>query len=286
MSGVKKGYISKKYGRSRRTIYNICNAGKTTRKLYDNSGRFALKQNDKIDILKLVKEKEDSDIKLDEIASQLSTRVSTRTIERFLERTPFNLVLRTNSASQDEKEQENSADSKIIWDEEKLKHTVFTDECEFSLNTTNYSKNCKKQISVNVYGLISWYHSAIYLISSNFDGDDLFNLLDAGGVLESLKLVIPTPISFLPSNYKLHLVRPIRDLLDLRGFTLVENYPANSSGFNAIERFWDALKKKVANALIKDDPENDQELFALIKQCFETISQETIRSFITEVPLV
>ena len=269
-SGVKKSVIRRKFGVSARTIYNICNNGRTTRKKYDNSKRFSLNEQDKVDILRLVGK--NSSIKLDEIANQLSTQVSTRTIERFLERT--------------ERERQNFERSKSMWNEEQWRQTIFTDECAFSFNVTNYCKKYKKQITVNVYGLISWHQSAIFPVSSNFDEYELYSLLCADGFLDHLKLTIPGPINFLQDNSKLHLVKRVRNLLVHHGLYLAENYSAYTPENSAIEGLWRVLKPKVTDALLREDPDTEEELFAVIKRCFETISQETIRSFIMECPLV
>lgn len=285
VSGVKMKEIRKQFRGCERTIRRICRGEIIQRKCYDNSKRFLLKEQDKIDILKLVKE--DSSIKLEEIAKRLSTQVSIRTIERFLERAGFDCRAVTEDSTNlvsadDEKNRGSFLRSQIAWNEVEWKQTVFTDECAFSLNVVNYNLKCKKEITVNVFALVSWHYSAIYPVSNKFEADDLNDLLSAGGVLDSLKLKIPEPINFLPSNCKLYMVRPIRDLLDSRGFTLVENYPVFCSGVNAIETLWKILNEKVTTAMAKEDPENDQELFALIKRCFQTISQETIQSFIMD----
>ena len=260
--------MSDQFQVTERTIRRICRAGKVSRKQYDNSKRFHLSEQDKIDIISQIKA--DSCVRLNEIANRLSTRVSIRTIGRFLERAGFSCHQLLSEEAKldyaDDSRKQLFERTQAEWNEEQWKQTVFTDECVFSLNVVNYSKQCKRELTVNVFGLINWYWSAIYPVSNKFEADDLNDLLCDGGVLDSLKRNIPEPINFLPSTCKLYMVRTIRDLLVSRGFSLVENYAAVSPNVNPVESLWKVLNEKVTTAIAREDPENEEDLFALIKR--------------------
>ena len=305
-SGVSKAKIRQDYPVTPRTLYNICNLGRSARKSYDSSNRFALKEQDKVDILQLIRE--DSGTKLGWIANQLSTSVSIRTIERFLQDELYICYValrKTNLTLPDENKRVEFARNKLTWTLDQWKQTVFVDECLFKntphkkfircqqrdrLNVTHYNKRSKKRIAVNVCGFISWFQADIFQVSHHFDGTEYFDLLCNGGVLDYLKIMIPhdrdNPINYLQDNCKLHLIRPVTNLLVLHNFSLVENYPAYSPDLNAIERLWEILKKKVAIALLDEDPAHEDELFALITRCFKSIPQRTIQSLILEIPFI
>lgn len=302
-SNILKSDIARHYKVDPKTIYNIYSANKHQRKPYDNQNRFKLKEQDKIDILELLKN--DSSIKLNDIRSQLSTKVSPDTINRFIKSQGYKTYValkKRNITRTQKKERVRFAMEHIKWIEE-WKNVIFTDEStintepskvfirstkEDRFNVQHYNKYSKTNISVNIYGLINFYESKIFNVSKSFDRTEMFTLLYDKGVLDYMKYFIPGPdIHFQQDNLKVHHTAEVLNLLTVKGFKLFE-WPAYSPDMNPIERIWAILKKNVSSQLrIKQDQIKDEaSLFALCEECFQNIGQQTIRNVILQQPVV
>ena len=297
-NGATAAKVSREFNVHPKTVYNIVKSQKIFRKKYDNSNRFLLNAQDKVDINELKGES------LRSIQAKLSSNVSIDTIDRHFKREGCKTYVKLNKNNLDRVPKDQRlkfAREYGSWGIEEWKRVIFTDETTIKnraskeyvrcrpderFQVTYYNRRSARQLSVNLWGFVNFYEKKLFRISSNFNRTEMFELLFDCGVLDYIKLLVPGPLYYQQDNCKVHLTSENLNIISLKGFILIKNWPSWSPDLNPIEVVWAILKKKVYLRLNEIEVNNEDELFDVCEQCFNDIDQQTIQQIISKLPLI
>lgn len=175
-------------------------------------------------------------------------------------------------------------------------HWVFTDECSIYLNdiktrtffrskpqdkndTSHYRSIPKKSVRLNIFGILTSQEIKIFKLPQKFTSNYYLKLLRDGGVADYVKNNLEEPIYYLQDSAKVHMTASVRNYLRTK-FQLVVNWPTYSPDLNIIEKVWailkDKLRLKVASLEESEEPESEEQIFAICNEILKQISPETI----------
>lgn len=154
-------------------------------------------------------------------------------------------------------------------------------------NSNRYSQEYVQQIkrsgrfSVNVWAWISVQGPGIcWRIDERFTGNIYRTILD-NVMLPSVTQIFDADFIFQQDNSPIHTSHVVTEWLEENRVRVLP-WPANSADMNPIENVWSNMVKKNYNANFR--PQNSEELWQAIENCWEEITPEYTQNLIYSMP--